>query len=145
MIAMKALLIVLLSIAFSMSSAQQGEELNARYIPQATKSRLKKAYPKARKILWFKDGGKYTASFYVDKKEYESTFDGAGNLLMTEMEVLPQELPPKAEELVHSRFPAERIMAVHKSIDNTQRVRYSAILRDRVLVFDTEGNLVEEK
>lgn len=114
-------------------------------LPAAVKAAFAKHFPKAKEVKWEIEDGKFEAEFKLDKKEQSAVFDANGTLLETEVEVSASEVPKSALEYAQSHYPDKKVKETARITDAKGVVTYEVEVAGKDLMFDSNGNFMEEK
>jgi hypothetical protein len=132
-------IIILISFCFiaSLAGAQKMKDAD---VPQAIKESLNKLYPVVEELEWQKEEANIEAEFEVDETITSLLFDASGNVLETEVEILPANLPVLAKEYLTKNFPGKKTKETSKMID-AEGVTYFEAEIDKIdYIFDENGN-----
>lgn len=138
-------LVILLAAVMTVSCTNT-QKLKDKDVPEVVKSALQKAYPAAKEIKWEKENGNFEAGFELGETEadYSLVIDNSGNILETEIEIKAEELLAKVRDYVAKNYAGQKIKEAAKITDSKGVVTYEAELKDKDLIFDSNGNFIRE-
>jgi len=139
---MKSLSMILIGL-MTMTSAF-AQKIKEKDVPANVKSALKKAFPKAEKAKWSKEGNNLEAEFVVNKEETSVVIDVSGNILETEVEIEVSQLPKSIVDFVKSNYKGQSIKEAAKITDAKGAFTYEAEIKGRDLIFSSDGKFIKE-
>jgi hypothetical protein len=136
----------LLTAAFALilgtASAQKIKEAE---VPAPVKEKFAALYPGTKAEKWEKEGANYEAEFEKNEVETSVLFDASGNLLETETEISPNDLPQAAKDYMLKNKPGEKIHEASKIVSANGTVTYEAEVKDGDYIFDANGNFISKE
>ncbi len=116
-------------------------------VPGAVHKSLVSLYPKAEEVKWDKEGANYEASFELDDVEMSVILDAAGNVLETETEMEPDDLPAAVKTNLGKDFARYSILEA-AIIIKKGKTRYEAEVKrgENILdaIYSPSGQLLEK-
>lgn len=144
---MKKIWIIALSIA--MASCASGQKENAqdknKDVPAAVKEKFVSLYPDVKNEKWDAEDGNFEAEFSISKTETSVLFDKDGNVLETETEMNPSDLPAPVLDYCKTNMPDKKIKEASKIVDSKGKVTFEAEVDKVDYIFDDSGNLLSNK
>lgn len=140
-------IIILISFCF-IASVAGAQKMKDAEVPQGIKESLKKMYPAAKELKWQKEDPNIEAEFEVNEVETSLLFDASGNVIETEIEIKPADLPIPAKEYIAKNFPDKKTKEASKIIDAEGVTYFEAEIDKTDYIFDENGNFfrkTEEK
>lgn len=110
--------------------------------PAAVKAVFAKKFPTAKDVKWEKEDGKYEASFKDNGKETSILYSATGAVEETETSISLADLPPRARKYAQGKG---TIKEASKIVLASGAVHYEAEVKGKDLIFDEEGNFLNEK
>ena len=136
---MKSIIIILVAALLCGTCAIAQQKKDA---PSDIKATFAKAYSRATKVKWEKEGDKYEASFVLNGKEMSVLYNSNGTAEETETKIAVTELPAKAKAYALSKG---NVKEAAKIVTASGTVKYEAEVKGKDLIFDDKGNFLEEK
>jgi hypothetical protein len=148
-IAMKKLMLILAFGALgSAASAQDEFTMDIFFppkVPAEVQAKFEQLYPGADDVAWEVENGNYEAEFEVNDLEYEVRMDPLGNVLYTEEEISPSELPSAITSYIESNYEGKKVREASRLIDGQGNITYEAEVKRDDLLFDENGNFLGEE
>lgn len=116
----------------------------AQTAPAAAKAAFAKAYPKASKVKWEKEDGKYEVSFTDNGKELSAIYTEKGALEETEHEMTVAELPAPVLSYMKEHYKGITVKGAAKIIKADGSVNYEAAVKGKDVLFDANGKFIKE-
>ncbi len=116
----------------------------AQTAPAAAKAAFAKAYPKATKVKWEKEDGKYEVSFANNGKEMSAIYTEKGALEETEYEMTVAELPAAVLSYMKEHYKGVTIKGAAKITKADGAVNYEAAVKGKDVLFDANGKFIKE-
>lgn len=120
------------------------QKMQKKNVPAIVKSTFKKMYPTATGVKWDKEGEKYEASFDLNETDNSVLMDAKGNIIETEVEIEPAQLPKGVLDYVKTHYAGKQVKEVEKITDAKGIVTYEVEIKGMDLIFDNNGKFVEE-
>lgn len=139
---MRTFLMLVALLGVNQLSAQK---LKDAEVPAAAKKTFEKSYPDIKGAKWEKEDGNYEAEFELNKKETSVLFDVNGNLLATETEISPEELPKAVSEYVAKNLKGQKIDEASKIIDSKGGHSFEAEIGGADYIFDSNGTFIKKE
>ncbi|WP_250630557.1 PepSY-like domain-containing protein [Rhodoflexus caldus] len=136
--------VAMLLVAVLMSTLTYAQKMEERNIPQAVKTAFQKAFPDAKEVKWEKENSFFEANFEVNETDYSVIFDANGNIMETEVEIEPHQLPQNIAHYLAQHYKGQKIKEAAKITDAKGVVTYEAEIKDKDLIFDEKGNFIKE-
>lgn len=134
---------ILWLVMFVISCTHAQKESN-KSIPSVVQSALQNNYPNAKEIKWEKEKTNYEVEFEVEGTDYSVLVDVSGNILETEIEIKTEELPAEVKNYIAKNHTGQKIKEATKITDNNGVVTYETEVKDKDLIFDSNGNFLKE-
>lgn len=135
--------IVSIAVAIVIASCAS-TKISESKVPAPVKAAFAKLYPTADDVDWEKENENYEADFEVGEKENSAVFDSAGNLLESEVEINPGELPATVTQYINTNYAGSKIKEAAKITNASGVVTYEAEIKGKDLVFDAQGGFIKE-
>ncbi|HWY12462.1 MAG TPA: PepSY-like domain-containing protein [Bacteroidia bacterium] len=113
-------------------------------VPAAVKEAFKKQYPTAKVEAWEKEEAGYEAEFENGKTEGTATYDAAGKLVETEIEIKIAELPKGVSDYITKNVAGKKIDEASKITDAAGKVTFEAEVSKAEYIFDSNGTFVKK-
>jgi len=116
-------------------------------VPGAVHKSLVSLYPKAEEVKWDKEGANYEASFELDDVEMSVILDAAGNVLETETEMEPNDLPAAVRTSLGKDFAGYSIEEAAIISKNGKTTFEAEVKRDENkldAIYSASGQLLEK-
>lgn len=110
--------------------------------PANIKAAFSKNYTSATKVKWEKEGDKFEASFLLGGKKMSAVYNTNGIVEETETKIAVAELPANAQKYALKKG---SIKEAAKIVGADGNVKYEAEVKGKDLIFDSNGNFIEEK
>jgi hypothetical protein len=114
-------------------------------VPTVVKDAFKKSYANAKEVKWEKEGANYEAEFEVGETDQSVVYDASGHLIETEVEIKVDNLPAAVREYVSKNYKDMKIKEATKITDAKGAVSYEAEIKDKDLIFDSNGKFIKEE
>jgi len=126
------------------------QKLAAAQVPAAATAAFKKAFPGVQGAKWEKEDGHFEAGFTQGGSEMSALLTPAGELLETETEMRPSQLPVPVREVLATRYKAAKVTEAAKILTHkTGAVTYEAEVREggkkHDLIFTADGKEVPQQ
>ncbi|MCY7409999.1 MAG: PepSY-like domain-containing protein [Chitinophagales bacterium] len=128
-----------------LAACAEGQKLKESAVPAPVVASFNKMYPNAEENKWSMEEGNYEAEFEMNESEASVTFDAAGNLLETEKEIAVKDLPAACAAYVSKNYAGQTIKEASEITDSKGVKTYEAELKGKDLVFDANGNFINEE
>ena len=135
--------IIVLFVLATLVTQAQAQKLMAKDVPKAVVAAFTKEYPSISDIDWSKDGSNYEAGYDSDYGDRSVTYNAAGNLIETEMDIEVSTLPAAVLEYVKKNYANSKVKEASKITDAKGNVTYEAEVKGRDLIFDSNGNFIK--
>jgi len=136
--------LIFISIALIIGFSACGQKLKNEDVPAVVSAKFKSLYPSIENVKWGKEGQNYEAEFDVDKVETSVVIEAGGNLLETEYEITPSDLPAAAKAYVSTNIPGEKIKEASKITDAKGVVTFEAEVKGMDYIFDKDGKFIKK-
>lgn len=141
---MKKLIVTkLILFAFCLGAAAQ--KIRERNVPQSVRNIFHQQFPGIKKTYWGRDSVHYHVAFYTGKAPCTITYDSAGKVIITELQIPVEELPEEARKYIAGKYPNERYRDVGKLTDRNGAITYEVEVKGVVIVFDERGKVLSEQ
>lgn len=137
----KVTLIVAMCLGVFLGYSQKVKEAE---VPAAVKDAFKKQHPTAKVEAWEKEDAGYEAEFADGKAEGTATYDAAGKLLETEMEIKVAELPKAVSDYITKNAAGKKIDEASKITDSAGKVTFEAEVSKVEYIFDANGTFIKK-
>ena len=143
---MKPSLLTLVAAVLFTGSAH-AQKLAGSQVPAAPAAAFKKAFPAAARVKWEKENSQFEASFNLGESEMSALFTPKGELLETETEMRPSQLPVPVRQVLATRYKSAKVTEAAKIVTHkTKAVTYEAEVTEggkkHDLVFTADGQEV---
>lgn len=136
------LLTAAFAFAFGFANAQKIKEAE---VPAPVKAKFASLYPGVKAEKWEKEGANFEAEFDQNKVETSVLFDASGNLLETETEISPNDLPQTVKDYMAKNKPGMSIHEASKIVTAGGTVTYEVEVKDGDYIFDANGNFLNKE
>jgi hypothetical protein len=137
--------IIFILIIGLMGSPVGAQKLKTSEVPDIVKNSLLSQFPGASEIKWERGDGFYEAEFDLNEVDYSVVINDAGNVMVTEVEIDPNQLPAGILPYVKSNFGDRKIKETSKITDADGTVTYEVELKGHDLIFDSNGNFLKSE
>lgn len=127
------------------SLAACAQKMKEADVPSAVRDAFKKAHNDAKEVKWEKEGGNFEAEFEVGEVDQSVVYDASGKLIETEVEIKVDELPAGVKDYVAKNYKDAKIKEATKITDAKGTVTYEAEIKDKDLIFDSNGKFIKEE
>lgn len=127
------------------SLAACAQKVKESDVPAVVKDAFKKAYKDVKEVKWEKEGANFEAEFDVGETDQSVAFDATGQVIETEIEIKVEELPTGVKDYVAKNYKDTKIKEATKITDSKGTVTYEAEIKDKDLIFDTNGKFIKEE
>lgn len=132
-----------LLLLFASGNYVQAQKCKAKDVPAAVMDAFKMEYPTVKKAWWGKDSLHYHAGFFNGKAPGSVTYDITGKKVITEMQVLIEDLPLRIRDYVQKNYPGEIYKEAAQITDAAGIITYEVEVKDMDLIFDATGNFIQ--
>lgn len=136
---------MLITAGLIISLAACAQKVKESDVPVVVKDAFKKAYKDVKEIKWEKEGANFEAEFEVGEADQSVIFDATGQVIETEIEIKVDELPSSVKDYVAKNYKDTKIKEATKITDSKGTVTYEAEIKDKDLIFDTNGKFIKEE
>ncbi len=123
------------------------EGTDSSSVPAPVKEAFERSNKEVKDMKWYMKGEKYEAVYKENGLERAVVYDASGNMVMSEVEILEEDLPLIIRTYLSESYEGSPILEVEK-ITNGEGVFYDIDLKadegNKELIFDEEGNLVSD-
>jgi hypothetical protein len=119
------------------------QKLPENKVPKAVRDGFSKQYPNT-KAKWEKEDGNYEAVFTSKGTEMSVVITNNGTIIETEMEIPASALPGSVATYIAQHYKGAKVKEAAKITDARGTVTYEAEIKDRDLIFDTNGKFIRE-
>ncbi|MDB5234838.1 MAG: hypothetical protein JWR44_1831 [Hymenobacter sp.] len=146
---MKTTVLTLLAAALFALPAH-AQKIAAAKVPAAATAAFKNAFPGVNDAKWEKEDGHFEAGFTQGGNEMSALITPAGELLETETEIRPSELPVPVRDVLATRYKAAKVTEAAKIVSRkTGAVTYEAEVTEggkkHDIIFNADGQEVTPK
>lgn len=127
------------------SLAACAQKMKEADVPAAVKDAFKKAHGVVKDVKWEKEGANFEAEFEVGETDQSVVYDASGKLIETEVEIKLEELPTGAKDYIAKNYKDAKIKEATKITDAKGTVTYEAEIKDKDLIFDSNGKFIKEE
>lgn len=127
------------------SLAACAQKLKESDVPAVVKDAFGKAYRNVKEVKWEKEDANYEAEFEIGETDQSVVLDATGRILETEIEIKVVELPSAVKDYVVKNYKEAKIKEATKITDSKGAVTYEAEIKDKDLIFDTNGKFIKEE
>lgn len=136
--------IAMLCVAVLIGTLTYAQKKAERSVPPAVKAAFQKAFPNAKEIKWEKENNSWEANFEWNEADYSVLLDESGNIIETEVEIEPHQLPQNVSLYLTQHYKGQKIKEAAKITDAKGVVSYEAEIKGKDLIFDEKGNFIKE-
>ncbi|HQV54233.1 MAG: PepSY-like domain-containing protein [Chitinophagaceae bacterium] len=136
-------LFALLMISVIISFVACGQKLKASKVPAIVKESFAKQFPGAT-AKWEKEDGKFEAGFTFQNNSMSALFEANGTMTESEIEIEISELPANILAYLKTNHNGTTIKEVAKITKANGEMIYEAEIKGKDLLFDMNGNFIEE-
>jgi hypothetical protein len=136
-----SLIMLALGVSTSIASAQK---IKSTEVPASVTTAFKKQYANVTDVKWKKETDNFEASFDLTKIDHSVLYNAQGKVLEVEEEIELKQLPAGVADYVKSKYKNESIEEASKVIDSNGVVTYEAEVKDKDLLFDSDGKFIKE-
>lgn len=142
---MKKLIVFLAAAAFALQVNAQtpSEKIADKDVPTAVSSTFSKTHPNAKMVSWKKSDGKYAAQYDESSTKTWSIYDATGKLVDTKIKIKESEVPKAATDYVSKNHKDPLEKEYFKATDSKGTVTYDVKVKDKKMVFDSNGNYIK--
>lgn len=131
-------------------SSAHAQKIDAAQVPAAPAAAFKKAFPAAQRVKWEKEKGQFEVNFALGESEMSALLTPQGELLETETEMRPSQLPVPVREVLATRYKAAKVTEAAKIVTRkTKAVTYEAEVTEggkkHDLLFTADGKELSQK
>ncbi len=112
-------------------------------VPKAIEDKFAAAYPGAKEVEWEAEEGNWEAEYEMGEDEGSVTYDVQGNLVETEIQMAPEDLPQAIRNYVAQHAGGKKIKEAAKITDANGKVTYEAEAGGKDYLFDDAGNFLK--
>ena len=120
------------------------QKMNDADVPVTIKNSFAKMYPTAKVQKWEKEGNNFEAEFDNAKVETSVLIGPNGQLMETEVEIKPTDLPKSVSDYVAKNLVGKKIKEASKITDAKNVVTYEAEVDEADYIFDATGNFIKK-
>lgn len=136
-------LFVLLMISATISFVGCRQKLEASKVPAIVKESFTKKFPGAI-AKWEKEDGKFEAGFTYQNHSMSALFEANGTMSESEIEIKVAELPANTLAYLKTKRNGVTIKEAAKITRANGEMIYEAEIKGKDLLFDMNGNFMEE-
>lgn len=141
--------LVLAAFALVLAAPAQAQKLKATQVPAAVVAAFKQKFTQVKEVKWEKEGNKYEAGFEQGKVEMSALLSASGELLETESEMAPSQLPAAVRAKLASAYKTYKVTEAAKIVTvSTGTTTYEAEVlksgKKMDLLFDADGQEVKK-
>jgi hypothetical protein len=136
---------ILIAAGLITSLAVGAQKLQESDVPVVVKDAFKSSYKEAKEVEWEKEGLNFEAEFEIAETEQSALFDSKGVQLETEIEIKVDNLPEAVKDYISKNYPSAKIKEATKITDEKGNLSYEAEIKDKDLIFDSNGKFVKEE
>ena len=131
-------------IAVVLSNYGFAQKIHIKNVPDVVKTAFESQFKNVSDIEWEKEGDLYEVEFEMSETEHSVVYDGAGNLLETEIEIKISELPESITEYIKANYKS-KIKEASKITDSLGTETFEVEIKGKDLIFDYNGTLIKSK
>jgi len=136
-----SLIMLALGVSTSVACAQK---IKSTEVPLSVTTAFKKQYANVTDVKWEKEADNFEASFDLTKIDHSVLYNAQGKVLEVEEEIELKQLPAGVADYVKSKYKNESIEEAAKITDSNGVVTYEAEVKDKDLLFDSNGKFLKE-
>lgn len=134
---------LLLLIALT-AGCDDSQSLRESEVPEGVVAALHEGFPQVKDYKWYAEGGNYEAEYTIHQMEAALSFTPGGELIESEMEVAPEELPQSIASYIAKNFEGAAVKEATVITNATGIKTYEAEVQGRELLFNADGQLLRE-
>lgn len=136
--------LVLAAFLLALDAPAQAQKLNATQVPTTVVAAFKQKFAQVKEVKWEKEGDKYEAGFEQGKVEMSALLSASGELLETESEMAPAQLPSAVRAKLASTYKSYKVTEAAKIVAaSTGATTYEAEVmrggKKRDILFEANG------
>ncbi|TDN36177.1 hypothetical protein E4631_07890 [Hymenobacter sp. UV11] len=141
---------VLILAAFALAAPAHSfaQTLKPAQVPAAAKATFKAKFPAVKTNTWEREGDKFEAGFKLNGKMMSAVFTPAGELLETETDMLPGQLPAPVRATLARDYQAYKVREAATIVAATGTTTYEAEVskggKTQDVLFNADGTLVKK-
>ena len=133
-------------VAFAVEADAQ--KMEAKDVPAAVTVAFAQSHPLVTNVEWTRGDGNYLAGYRTGNKDFAQLYNASGALIETRAEIAFTSMPATAIEYVYKHCADDKCVydaaeKAYRISDQFGSVTYQAQVKDKVLRFDSNGNLVK--
>ena len=136
-------LLMLVSLATTVSFMACGQKLDAAKVPAAAKATFAKQHPGVT-ATWEKEDGKYEATFKQNGMETSAFYEDNGTMTESEQEMKVTDLPATIQAYLAEHYKGKKIKSAAKITKADGTVNYEANVNGKDAMFDASGKFLKE-
>ncbi|TGE22627.1 PepSY-like domain-containing protein [Hymenobacter metallicola] len=136
--------LILAAFALALAAPAHAQQLKATQVPATVVAAFKQKFAQVKEVKWEKEGDKYEAGFEQGKVEMSALLSASGELLETESEMAPTQLPAAVQAKLASTYKAYKVTEAAKIVTaSTGATSYEAEVmkggKKRDILFEANG------
>lgn len=141
--------LILAALALALAAPARAQKLKATQVPAPIVAAFKLKFPQVKEVNWEKEGDQYEAGFEQGKVEMSVLLSASGELLETESEMAPTQLPAAVRAKLASTYKAYKVTEAAKIVTaSTGATTYEAEVskggKKMDILFDANGQEVKK-
>lgn len=142
------LLIVACALALAAPRLTLAQTLKPAQVPTAAKATFKAKFPTVTTNTWEKEGDKFEAGFKLSGKTMSAVITSTGDLMETETDMSPSQLPALVRAKLASAYKAYKISEAATIVSASGTTTYEAEVskggKHQDVLFNADGSLAKK-
>lgn len=137
-----------LALALAAPTLTHAQTLKPAQVPAAARATFKTKFPAVASNTWEKEGDKFEAGFKLGGKTMSAVITPAGELLETETDIAPSQLPAPVRAKLASTYKGYKVTEAATIVSATGTTTYEAEVskgsKHQDVVFNADGSLAKK-
>lgn len=142
------LMMAAFALAITAPALSQAQMLKPAQVPAAAKATFKAKFPTVKTNSWEKEGDKFEAGFKMNSNTMSAVITPAGELMETETDMSPSQLPAAVRAKLASDYKAYKITEAATLVSADGTTTYEAEVskggKKQDVVFNADGSLAKK-
>lgn len=125
------------------------QDLKPNEVPTNLQSIFKAAYTTVTDVEWEKKGDHFKVEFEINRMDHDIWYDAQGNVVKSEIDIKPSDLPSVVVSAVKTKYPDYKIDSVEVREEGGKKTYKVEIEKgwseERELMIDALGNILSDK
>ena len=140
--------LILAAFALALAAPAHAQRLKPAQVPAAVKATFKAKFPAVKTNSWEKEGDKFEAGFNMNGNTMSALITPAGELVETETDMSPAQLPAAVRTKLASDYKTFKITEAATLVSADGTTTYEAEVskngKHQDVVFNADGSLVKK-